>query len=229
MAFTPMAAGIGAHHGFVTYDYDQSTHAHFVAAVGPGGPTGCCLALVIEWFRHWLQARPGGGLPVWGGYEQYVNSVAGAANVALNTNAINLAGGGWPAAADVAMGGVGGGVAAMPPGGLQAGPAYVAMGLAAGPAFLGPAAALNSAALQPIPAAARCTILIAAGAGGSHAMGILRTGQSLYYFDPNHGEIRFPSATDFANWFFSGYSAQTLAAVVGVAGGGFGFSRLLYS
>lgn len=182
------------HHGHPTFNFNQAAHAAFgllMAGGGGGAPPGCCLALTMAWMQSWRN-QPMQAFGPW------VNG-AGAAGVLANTVAVFGPPGPWHVTTTVLMGGLGFGVA-FP-------------GLVPGPPWLGGAGALPALVLS-----APYTILVASGPAGAHAVGVRRTGTAVHFFDANHGEVYFPTATDFANWFYGGgYSNHCLSPGVGAA------------
>ncbi len=179
------------HNGFTTFDFNQAVHPAFalVAAGAPGAPTGCCLALTMEWLHNWRAQHIG--------YQAWVNAGGGGnAGVLAHTVAAHVPPGPWPATVNGIMAPGLGFVAA---GGLVAGPAWG-----------------NAAALAAVVLAHRYTILVATGGIGSHAFGVFRAGNAVYFFDSNHGEVFFQTALDFANWFFGNFPI-TLVWVTGPA------------
>lgn len=186
------AAPSGPHHGHVTFDFDQSVHPAFLllgAGGGGGAPPGCCLALTMSWIRNW-------GANAMGAYWPAVTVGPGLATVLANTVAVFGPPGPWHATTNVLMAGFG---RAPVPGGIVAGPPWV-----------GGAAALPGLIAHPY------TILVASGPAGAHAVGVKRVGPAVFFFDPNHGELHFGQAADFANWFYGGgYSHACLTPVVG--------------
>lgn len=136
---------------------------------------GCCLALTIEWLHNWRVHRQG--------YNGWVGLGGGGhAGVLAHTVGVFAGGGAWPAQTNNIMGGLGFGAV----GGLNNGPAW--QGIVNG--------------LVALTAAARYTILIAQFAGGgTHAVGLFRTGDGVHFFDSNHGEAFFADSNDFADWF----------------------------
>jgi len=176
------AAPAAPHHGFATFDYDQTQHPAFgmVGVGAPLAPPGCCLALTMAWLHNWRTTRlaysswvgvGGGGYA--GVLGHTVQVFAGPAGPAA-----------WPATTSVLMAPMG----FVPVGGLWNGPNWA--GIVQG--------------LASMVATARYTILVVRlQGGGIHATGILRAGQGIYFFDCNHGESYFKGADNFGDWFRS--------------------------
>ncbi len=175
------------HHGFATFNYDQANHPAF-ALIGPaplGAPNGLCLSLTMAWLKNWKDHR--------NPYNQFVGPGGGGNLNVLNYMVAIFAGmggpAGWPGQTSHFM------TLAVGAGGLGFAP--VGGGMAAGPAWPG---IVNG--LQHLLAAARYSILVATiVGGGTHAVGIFRSGQAIYFFDCNEGEVYFRNSDDFIDWF----------------------------
>lgn len=185
-------APLAGRHAHRTFDFNQATHAAFALVVAPvaGAPRGVCLALTMEWLHNW-RAHPMTAYVTWVGL-----AGGGHGNVLNSTVAVFAPPGPWHATTSALMTGFG----------------FVPMGvLTAGPTWAG-----GVGALPGIVLGARATILVASGRNGAHAVGVWRVGTSVFFFDPNHGELHFQTADDFAEWFFGGgYSRSCLSPLVG--------------
>ncbi len=189
MPMSAICAGAGQapaaiHGGFQTFNYDQVAHPQH-ALIGPpppGAPNGLCLALTMGWLKNWKDVRQP--------YNTYVTQGPGLANILNHMVAVFAGMGPWPNQASAIMTGPGGGMGFAAVGGP---------GIANGPTWLG---IINN--LQGLVNGARYTILVSTmAAGGTHAMGIFKTGQSVYFFDCNQGEAYFKTVAGFAAWFHS--------------------------
>jgi hypothetical protein len=188
------AAPLAGYHAHCTFDFNQAAHPAFALVVAPvpGAPSGVCLALTMEWLHNW-RAHAMTAYVTWVG----VNG-GGHANVLNSTVAAFAPPGPWDVTTSLLMGGMG----FVPFGVLTAGPTW----------------GTGVAALPGIVLGAQSTILVASGPNGAHAVGVRRVGGSVFFFDPNHGELHFQAAADFAEWFFAGgYSRACLTPVVGGA------------
>jgi len=180
--------GLRAHR---TFDFNQATHAAFLLVVAPvvGAPRGCCLAMTMEWLHNW-RAHPMTAYVTWVGL-----TGGGHPGVLAHTVAVYAPPGPWSTTTTTVMGGLG----------------FAAHGgLTAGPAGAGIAAALSVLVLG-----AQSTILIARGALGAHAVGVRRVRDSVFFFDPNHGELFFESAVEFGVWFFASFAPACLVPILG--------------
>lgn len=182
-------APVGVHHGNVNFDFNQAVHPAFVllgAGGGGGAPPGCCLAMTMEWMHNWRANRARA-------FSTWVNPVGAGGHVSVlaNTVAIFAPQAPWSATAATLMTAYG----FTPVGGLSAGPVWN----------------LRGPMIRLVVTSATYTILIYVVAGASHAVGIKRVGDAIFFFDCNHGEVFFPTADDFANWFAGGYSLGAMA------------------
>jgi hypothetical protein len=201
MAFSVIGApGAGApvavHHGHVTFDYNQGAHVLFGILVGPGAgaPPCLCLALTMEWLNNWKNQ-----------HQAYNAWVAGGPGGVVHGHMVAVFGGfalgAWPATVDGRMLPLP--FAAQPPGGLTAGQPWVPVAI--------------SFHVQNVLVNARYVILVVTGPLGSHAMGLMRSGNAVHFFDPNHGELHFATALGFAQWFTTGgYKVACMDGLIGL-------------
>ena len=173
--------------GFSTFDYNQAAHPA-LALIGPapaGAPNGLCLALTMLWLKNWRDERHP--------YNQYIGN-GGAGNPHLLNYMVAIFGGmggpaAWAAQTETFM--------TMPVAAGGLGFNTVNGGLAVGPRWLG-----IVQDLRQLLATARFSILVVANAaGGTHAVGIVRSNRSVYFFDCNQGEVFLRDSDDFVDWF----------------------------